>query len=206
MATKIRIPNQKRSKEKKKQIIEASIRLFSENGYYNTSSNQISKTAGVSIGSFYSYFSDKKQLMLEAINYYDEQIREGMKTDLSGSPAVLKANGVNKEIVVHQFIRNTIQAHKINPDFHREIAAVSILEPDIQRIIHEQEKRVIGNITALLDMWASELRVTDLQTASTLLFLTVEKVSHSIVFPDIPVDEEKLIKELAEMILRYLFK
>lgn len=206
MATKIRIPNQKRSKEKKRQIIEASIRLFSENGYYNTSSNQISKTAGVSIGSFYSYFRDKKQLMMEAINYYDEQIREGMKTDLSGSPAVLKANGINKEIIVYQYIRNTIQAHKINPDFHREIVAVSILEPDIQSMIHEQEKRVIDNITTLLDMWASELRVTDLQTASTLLFLTVEKVSHSIVFPDIPVDEEKLIKELAEMILRYLFK
>ena len=204
MVDKIRIPNQKRSIETKRQIIEASIGLISENGYYNTSSNQISKTAGVSIGSFYSYFKDKKQLLIEAIHYYDEQIRKGMETESVANKSAY-SNIVEKETIVYRFIYSTIQAHKINPAFHREIAAVSILESDIQRLIHEQEKREMEHIYGLLNMWASEICIADLQTASALLFFTVEKVSHAIVFSDSPVEEDKLIKELADMILRYLF-
>lgn len=204
MADKIRIPNQARSIETKKRIIDASIRLFSENGYYNTSSNQISKTAGVSIGSFYSYFKDKKQLLLEAIRYYDEQIKKGMETEHINENTIL-SNTEKKETIVYRFIYNTIQAHKINPAFHREIAALSILDSDIQRLIHEQEQHEMEHIHGLLCIWASEIRISDLQTASTLLYFTVEKVSHAIVFSDNTVEEENLIKELVDMILRYLF-
>ena len=56
----IRTPQQKRSEETRKRIIAAAERLFSEKGYYNTNSKEIAKAANVSIGSFYSYFKDKK--------------------------------------------------------------------------------------------------------------------------------------------------
>jgi len=204
LADKIRIPNQTRSIETKRQIIEGSIKLFSENGYYKTSSNQISKTAGVAIGSFYSYFKDKKQLLIEAIRYYDEQIRKGMETEAVENESTSTNMGVRETIVYH-FIYNTIQAHKINPAFHREITAVSILDSDIQKLMHEQEKREMEHIYGLLNMWASEIRITDLQTAAALLYFTVEKIAHAVVFSDSSVDEEKLIRELTNMILRYLF-
>lgn len=61
-ADKVRIPKQKRSIEIKNKIKRTAQELFSEKGYYNTSSNDIVKAAGVSIGAFYSYFKDKKAL------------------------------------------------------------------------------------------------------------------------------------------------
>lgn len=94
---------------------------------------------------------------------------------------------------------------EFNPAFDREIAAVSILDSDIQRLIHEQEQHEMGYINGLLCIWANEIRISDLQTASTLLYFTVEKVSHAIVFFDNTVEEEKLIKEQVDMLLRYLF-
>ena len=48
--------------EKKKRIIDASIDEFGEYNYDNSNINRIVKAAGVSKGSFYQYFEDKKDL------------------------------------------------------------------------------------------------------------------------------------------------
>ena len=50
-----RVPKQKRSIAKKNLIKRTALLLFSEKSYANVSTNEIAKTAGVSIGSLYSY-------------------------------------------------------------------------------------------------------------------------------------------------------
>ena len=199
MKDRKRIPRQKRAIETKMHIVETAIGLFSEKGYYNTSSNEISRRAGVAIGSFYSYFHDKKQLFLEALDYYDRRIREGMETDLSVEAA-------GREKTVQAFINNTIQAHKIFPGFHLEVEAMRILEPDISAAFHEKETREIRHLRELLEMWKHEVQVKDLETASIILYHIVEKTVHIVLFskPE-EVEEKKLIRELSAMILRYLF-
>ncbi len=62
---KVRIPRQKRGIETKGRIIQAARGLFSRKGFHGTNSKEIASAAGVSIGSFYSYFQDKKALFLE---------------------------------------------------------------------------------------------------------------------------------------------
>ena len=54
--SEIRIPTQKRSIEKKDKIVEKGFELMCENGYFNTSTNDIAKYAGVSTGIIYQYF------------------------------------------------------------------------------------------------------------------------------------------------------
>src|ERR1051325_11287742 len=62
------IPKQARSKQTKEKIVQAAIRLFQERGYEKTTSNDIASEAGVSVGSFYVYFNDKRQLLLTICN------------------------------------------------------------------------------------------------------------------------------------------
>ena len=57
-----RNPQQKRSIDKKNRIIEAGFELFKEQGYYNTNTTEIADKAGVSTGTVYSYFKDKKDI------------------------------------------------------------------------------------------------------------------------------------------------
>src|SRR2546423_12720056 len=57
-------PKQARSRQTKEKIINAAIELFEERGYEKTTSNDIAAAAGVSVGSFYVYFTDKRQLLL----------------------------------------------------------------------------------------------------------------------------------------------
>src|SRR5829696_2892506 len=58
------VPKQARSKQTREKIIQAAIQLFQQRGYEKTTSNDIAAEAGVSVGSFYVYFTDKRQLLL----------------------------------------------------------------------------------------------------------------------------------------------
>ena len=58
----------------KKAILEAAISLFSENGYENTSIENIAKIAGIGKGTVYGYFQTKKEILKGFCEYELEKI------------------------------------------------------------------------------------------------------------------------------------
>lgn len=58
----------------KRAILDSAISLFSENGYDNTSIEQIARKAGVGKGTVYSYFSTKKSIIKGFCEYELEKI------------------------------------------------------------------------------------------------------------------------------------
>jgi len=70
--------------EKKKQlikdmIIEAAEELFSKHGYHNTQIMDIVKTVGMSAGTFYNYFKDKRELFGQITDHNLEELRVRIK-------------------------------------------------------------------------------------------------------------------------------
>lgn len=66
-------PKQKRALETRKKLITAAEELFNKKGFYDTTSKDIAKEAGVSIGIFYNYFKDKSKIYYECLNLgYDD--------------------------------------------------------------------------------------------------------------------------------------
>lgn len=55
--------------EKKNTIIENSLKLFSKNGFYNTTIPDIAKSMKMSVGNMYNYFKSKEELAKFAIKY-----------------------------------------------------------------------------------------------------------------------------------------
>jgi AcrR family transcriptional regulator len=53
--------------ERRGQIVRAAVSLFSAQGYYTTTIQQIAREAGVSTGSVYQYFRDKDDILLLAL-------------------------------------------------------------------------------------------------------------------------------------------
>ncbi len=85
-----RIPKQKRSIERKKLIKNTALLLFSEKDYANVSTNEIAKTAGVSIGSLYSYYPNKKAIYDELVkDLYSNILEKIIPEDLSQFSFVL---------------------------------------------------------------------------------------------------------------------
>src|SRR6266852_7799314 len=67
-------PKQARSKKTKEKIVQAAIQLFQERGYEKTTSNDIASEAGVSVGSFYVYFTDKRQMLLSIFDRLADEL------------------------------------------------------------------------------------------------------------------------------------
>ena len=61
---------------KKDKIIEKSMELFCEKGYYATKVEEITKALGISKGNFYTYFNSKEEVLYEILNIMkNEKIR-----------------------------------------------------------------------------------------------------------------------------------
>lgn len=85
-AAPIRKPKQKRSKEKKSRIIKAGFELFCAKGYYGTNTTEIADAAGVSTGTVYSYFKDKKAIYIAAFDdFFDVNIMP-LLSELENTP------------------------------------------------------------------------------------------------------------------------
>lgn len=77
---------------KKNNIIENSLKLFSKNGFYNTTIPDIAKTMKMSVGNMYNYFTSKEELAKYAIKYSTNimatQLREVNNMDISSKEKI----------------------------------------------------------------------------------------------------------------------
>lgn len=76
-----------RSIEKKKQIVDAIVKLMDEEGLKNVTIKDICKAANISVGSFYHYFQSKDSIHKELYNLMDAFFEES-KDDISGHSSV----------------------------------------------------------------------------------------------------------------------
>ena len=87
------MPRKKRTTEDK--IIQAAWKLFHQNGYEETTVDEIIAASGTSKGSFYYYFRSKEALLNTLSAFFDEQYREiseKMDSALSARDKLLRAN------------------------------------------------------------------------------------------------------------------
>jgi AcrR family transcriptional regulator len=69
-------PRQKRSLEKRAGLKTAGLALFGENGYENTSVDQIARRAKLAVGTFYQHFRSKRQLLLALMDELLEKLSQ----------------------------------------------------------------------------------------------------------------------------------
>ncbi|MBR9980806.1 MAG: TetR family transcriptional regulator [Desulfatitalea sp.] len=66
-------------------IIEATLRLYANRGYYLTNIREITRAVGISAPTFYRHFKDKRELFVETIEYvvrnFKKEIRASLKNE-----------------------------------------------------------------------------------------------------------------------------
>jgi len=193
----IRIPKQNRSKERKSRIMEAALELFSGKGLNGTSSNEISLKAGVSIGTFYSYFANKKSLFLELL-------KDHLDNFVTGIYALELDNAIPLNDTIRDHIRKAFATFDINPSFHKEALVLKFTDHDVRRLFDEIEQKQLVLICSLLSPYCKRKDPKDLREVAKIMHSAVENVAHYIKFLDSPLDEDRLINELTDMILHYV--
>ena len=197
----IRIPKQKRSIEKKQRIKDAAMKLMSEKGYHQTSSNEIAKEAGVSIGTFYSYFKDKKELYAELV----ADIYAVVLTPVGLSEGRPEGDGLSIEKTVYGYISTVFKGHEYKTEFQREIASLSEQSDEFRSIEAVHKKELEEEFLSLLSAYSHEIKRRDLKTASHMVLTTVEAVIHDTKFHNNGRNRKAVMEELTDMIVNYLF-
>jgi AcrR family transcriptional regulator len=64
----------KQNKEKRQRLLECSLDLFIEKGYFNTAIRDIIDRSGFGTGTFYNYFVDKEDVLKSLLEGFAEQI------------------------------------------------------------------------------------------------------------------------------------
>ena len=68
----------------KKNVLETAMALMGEQGYYNTTIRDICDRAGVSIGTFYTYFPSKRDIFADIFGRADEIFEKDVATQVKG--------------------------------------------------------------------------------------------------------------------------
>ncbi|MCG8636024.1 MAG: TetR/AcrR family transcriptional regulator [Desulfobacterales bacterium] len=72
-------------RERRRHIIDSTVKLFIEHGYHKTTTRMIAKAANFSIGSLYEYVSSKEDLLYLVCKAIHEEVRDAVEDALSAS-------------------------------------------------------------------------------------------------------------------------
>ena len=193
---------QSKSQRTREAIVEAAFKAYAENGLHGTNSKVIAKRAGVSIGTFYNYFEDKKSLFLEVLDRHAYEIMDVIE---SRCEQIKKRNVYDRESM-QDIIEAVFEAHTLSPDFHREVTAMELTDPEVAARYARYQKEYLEQLVGWFSSIKSKLRVHDIETSVALMCMSIEQVVHTIIMSQPPVPSQRLISELADMLYLYLFK
>src|SRR5580693_6112323 len=104
-----RQPKQRRARETVDAILDAVVRLLKREGFDAVTTNRIAEVAGVSIGSVYQYFPDKRAIFVALHERHIEEIDRIVQARL------VENAGAPLETMIRAMVEAMVDAHKPDP-------------------------------------------------------------------------------------------
>lgn len=171
-----RIPTQKRSIEKRNKIIEKGFELMCKNGYHKTNTSEIAEYAGVSTGIIYQYFTDKKEIFIEGIKQYSDNIMFPVLKLINDNEIKID----NLEQLLNNIIDELVNSHQISYTSHEEMMAMSHLDDETAKIFHKKEVEVTNKIVDVLKY--NNFDSNNLYEKVHIIMGIVDNLCHEIVY------------------------
>lgn len=127
--------------QRRRQIIEAAVPLFVEHGFHKTTTRQIAKAAGFSVGSMYEYVNSKEDILyLVCLSIHDE-----MERGVSSALSKAKSGRTALAEVIREFF---MVCHKMEDQIQLMYQVTKSLPSQWKRRVLENE---IRNTQLLVD-------------------------------------------------------
>ncbi len=123
--------NRGKNNNKHHRILEAAIKIFAEQGFFQSTISQIAREAGVADGTIYLYFKNKDDILVHFLNYKAKQIFDRFREDVDQAD-----NAIDK-------LRSLVRRHLDEFQRDRNMAVVYQVEiHQSRRLIEEQIKEM----------------------------------------------------------------
>lgn len=111
--------------ERKQQIVDVALELFSKNGFHGVSVSAIAKACGMSKGLMYNYFESKDELLTYILKEYASDIYKELDLNNDGE--------LSREEFEH-FVRTIYQMVKNNSKYYKLIFSLSFQEEVVGKL------------------------------------------------------------------------
>ena len=200
---------QERARTTHRALIAAAGEVFAEKGFDDAQTPDIARAAGVSVGTFYRYFADKRQAFIEMIQLYLEEsyqrVMENLTTEAFGETRTDRDRRATVDHVIDVLFQNTEQ----NPALHRVFVGMSLRDPEVSRIRVEFEERSRNVVAALIEQVVPRERIPDPHAAAEVIQIASQEVALASIGmhgePSRGADSGALRRALADMLYRYVF-
>ncbi|WLD59306.1 TetR/AcrR family transcriptional regulator [Salinispirillum sp. LH 10-3-1] len=144
-----RKPKTARGQRTRLRILAAAEECFGTLGYHQAGISDITRVAGVALGSFYSYFEGKEEAMRELIKEMGHNLRAHLAQSVEGATDRIDAET--------RGLRAFLEYVQSNPWMYRVLQEVQFVDEDIYREYYETFSEAYGNMLAEATQ-AGELR------------------------------------------------
>ena len=204
MANTSSAPKQARSKQTKEKIIQAAIALIQQRGYEKTTSNDIAAEAGVSVGSFYTYFQDKRQLLLAIFDRLTDEFSKNIFETIG--PEHLFDSDVRANI--RHSVASALDDKGVFLGIRRAIHEMVMKDVEFADRRKAIMQRSISKLRELISLAKKAGLTCDVEpeTAAFIVHRVVFDLSQDYITGFCDFDKERAIDALSDMIYRYVFK
>jgi len=112
--------------ERKKNLIETALKLFSQNGIEGTSIQDIANEANIGVASIYRYYTNKQTIVIEVAMVIWDQLNRGI-----GGISIKSSIGID---MIEEVIDNFIYYFKNNPSFLRFVENFDIYISNLDKL------------------------------------------------------------------------
>ena len=196
-----RQPRQNRSQATKEKILESAYKLFCARGYYQTTTNHIATAAGVSIGSLYSYYKDREEILADILKEFDSSLNQALD-DLSREKELCRSD---IGLWVQRVIERMASLREPARELYNQLRSLRYAYPKVAEVLRQQKARETGIILEYLRFNAAAVRVEDLDVAAFVVQGMIEVVVDEMALPEEGRDRSKILAATVEAICRYLF-
>jgi AcrR family transcriptional regulator len=147
MRDNIEIPTQVKNPElvdrRRRQIVDAAVQLFIDNGFHKTTTRQIAAAAAISIGGLYEYIASKEDILYLVCDAIHAEVERGVAEAMERA-----RKGKNRlaEVIREYFL----VCHRMNDHILLIYQETQSLPPKWRRIVLENEVRITGLFTSVL--------------------------------------------------------
>ncbi len=142
--------------------------LYSQKGYHNVTMDEIAEESGLSTGIAYRYFKNKKDLLLNSLEYAFENINS--LTDTS-EDTLSRFN--NTEETLSYALEQFEALHRKYYDFHEELEGLRHSDSDVKNLYDKIENKAIQ---ALYEKLPEHIRNS--QNSKEKMYLAVGLMEH----------------------------
>lgn len=198
-----RLFTQERARRTYESLIAAASELFAERGYDATQTPDIAAAAGVSVGTFYRYFQDKREVFLEIMQSH---MHDGYEAVMGGlTPARFAGEG--PLATIEQTMEVMLNVIMRNPRLERVFLEMSLRDDEVAKLYARLEHAAWEQLAALFRAICSPEQVPDPEaTAYVVQAAAVESAKHIAgLRGEPPMGRERAKRALTRMVYRALF-